>query len=534
MHFAWRTVIKPKRSFVIQFKKTKMAHMPAHKPVALIILDGWGLAPPSESNAVSLARTPHFDRIWQHCPKTTLNASGEAVGLPEGQMGNSEVGHTNLGAGRVVYQPSTLISKHIREGTFFENQVLKTALGKAKQSRLHLMGLVSDGGVHSRLDHLLALLDFAKRTGVDAVYVHAFTDGRDTSPTGGATYLGQVQRKLDALSFQAANIASVIGRYWAMDRDKRWERTQKAYRALRFGEGDVRRDTPEVALKNAYRRDETDEFIQPMVFDADGVIRDGDVVVFFNFRPDRARQISHAFTDDAFDGFDRGQKPNVHFVGLTRYESALEFPVAFPPQDRLPDILGEVVSRHNLKQFRCAETEKYAHVTYFFNNGLEAPFPGEDQRLIPSPKVATYDLQPEMSAAGVTQAVVEAIQSERYGFILVNFANPDMVGHTGDIPAAVKAVEAADAGLGQILETLSQAQGQAIVVADHGNAEVMRHPDGSPHTAHTTNPVPCVYVGPQTLGLENGGKLGDVAPTLLKLMNIPQPEAMTGRCLIQP
>lgn len=508
--------------------------MNAQKTVVLVILDGWGLAEPGPGNAVDAANTPAFDRIWKENPTTTLDASGEAVGLPGGQMGNSEVGHTNLGAGRVVYQPSTLISKQIREGEFFKNNVLLEAMQKAKGKRLHLMGLVSDGGVHSQLTHLLALLDMAKDQGLDTVFVHAFLDGRDTIPTGGADYVSTVQQKLDVLNFSTGKIATIIGRYWVMDRDKRWERTELAYRALRHGEGQAWNDSAESAIRDQYSKDETDEFIKPIILDADGAVRDEDVVIFFNFRPDRARQISHAFTDEIFDGFERGPKPKLHYVGMTKYESNLEIEVAYPPQDRLPNVLGEVISNHKLKQFRCAETEKYAHVTYFFNNGREQPFEGEDQALIPSPKVPTYDLQPEMSASGVTQATVEAIQSGEYAFVLVNFANPDMVGHTGVIEAAVKAVEATDAGLGEILEAIKEVGGEALVAADHGNAEVMLQPDGSPHTAHTTNPVPLVYVGPQALHLDDGGKLGDVAPTVLHLLGIHQPEEMTGQCLIQP
>lgn len=508
--------------------------MNAEKTVVLVVLDGWGLAEAGPGNAVEAAHTPVFDRIWSENPTTTLDASGESVGLPEGQMGNSEVGHTNLGAGRVVYQPSTLISKQVREGEFFKNEVLLDAMKKANGKRLHLMGLVSDGGVHSQLTHLLALLDMAKDQGLDTVFVHAFLDGRDTIPTGGADYVATVQQKLDELKFGTAKIATIIGRYWAMDRDKRWERTELAYRALRNGEGQQWSDSAEAAIRDQYSKDETDEFIKPIVLDSDGSIQDDDAVIFFNFRPDRARQISHAFTDKIFDGFERGPKPKLYYVGMTQYESNLEIEVAYPPQDRLPDILGEVISDHHLKQFRCAETEKYAHVTYFFNNGREQPFEGEDQTLIPSPKVPTYDLQPEMSASGVTQTTVEAIRSRDYSFVLVNFANPDMVGHTGVIEAAVKAVEATDVGLGDILDATKEVGGEALVVADHGNAEMMLQLDGSPHTAHTTNPVPLAYAGPQALRLDDGGKLGDVAPTVLHLLGIQQPEGMTGRCLIQP
>ncbi len=508
--------------------------MNADKTVALIILDGWGLTAPGPGNAVEAAHTPTFDRIWKECPHTTLDASGEAVGLPDGQMGNSEVGHTNLGAGRVVYQPSTLISKQIREGEFFQNQVLLEAMKKAKGKRLHLMGLVSDGGVHSQLTHLLALLEMAKNQELETVFIHAFLDGRDTIPTGGADYLATVQQKLDELNFSHGKVATIIGRYWVMDRDKRWERTELSYRALRQGAGTAWENSAEAAIRQQYEQGETDEFIKPIILDTGGSIQDDDVVIFFNFRPDRARQISHAFTDETFDGFDRGPKPKLHYVGMTKYESNLDIEVAYPPQDRLKNILGEVIADSGLKQFRLAETEKYAHVTYFFNNGREAPFDGEDQQLIPSPKVPTYDLQPEMSSASVTQAAVDRISSGEYAFVLINFANPDMVGHTGVIPAAINAVEATDVGLSKILDAIKHINGDALIVADHGNAEVMLQPDGSPHTAHTTNPVPLIYVGSQDLTLDAGGKLGDVAPTVLHLLDIKQPEEMTGQCLIQP
>jgi len=507
--------------------------MNADKTVALIILDGWGLTSPGPGNAVEAAHTPTFDRIWNECPHTTLDASGEAVGLPDGQMGNSEVGHTNLGAGRVVYQSSTLISKQIREGEFFENEVLLDAMKKAKGKRLHLMGLVSDGGVHSQLTHLVALLEMAKDQELDTVFVHTFLDGRDTIPTGGADYLATIQQKLDELSFSNGKIATIIGRYWVMDRDKRWERTELSYRALRQGAGDAWSDSAEAAIRNQYEQDVTDEFIKPIILDANGTVQDDDVVIFFNFRPDRARQISHAFTDENFDGFDRGPKPKLHYVGMTKYESNLNIKVAYPPQGQLKNVLGEVIANKGLKQFRLAETEKYAHVTYFFNNGREEPFDGEAQQLIPSPKVPTYDLQPEMNSTEVTQAAVDQINSGEYAFVLINFANPDMVGHTGVIDAAIKAVEATDVGLEKILEDIESINGEALIVADHGNAEMMLQPDGSPHTAHTTNPVPMIYVGSQPLTLEEGGKLGDVAPTVLHLLGIHQPEEMTGRCLIQ-
>lgn len=507
--------------------------MKPKKTVALIILDGWGLAPPGPGNAVALAHTPTFDRLWETCPKTTLEASGEAVGLPKGQMGNSEVGHTNLGAGRVVYQPATLISKQVREGAFFENPALLDAMEKARGKRLHLMGLISDGGVHSQLSHLLALLEMAKQQGVEHVYVHAFSDGRDTPPTSGAGYLKVVQDKLAQLGFSQGGIATVMGRYWAMDRDKRWERTEKAYRALRFGEGSVTKPPASKALEAAYGNGVTDEFIEPLILNPKGCIRPEDSVIFFNFRPDRARQLTHALCDPQFSAFDRGQPLAAPLTTMTRYESTFNNPVAYLPQARLPGILGEVISAAQLRQFRCAETEKYAHVTYFFNNGREDPFPGEDRHLVPSPKVPTYDLQPQMSAHDVSKVAAERICSGDYAFVLVNFANPDMVGHTGIIEAAVKAVEAADHGLQVLLHALADINGQALVVADHGNAECMVQSDGTPHTAHTTNPVPLIYVGQRRCELADGGKLADVAPTVLSCLGIRQPQEMTGRCLIQ-
>jgi len=508
--------------------------MSTEKIVVLVVLDGWGLDRPGQGNAVALANTPTFDTLWETCPTTTLAASGQAVGLPDGQMGNSEVGHSNLGAGRVVYQASTRISKAIRERGFFDNAVLLEAMTRARTGRLHLMGLVSDGGVHSQLDHVLALLELAKKQGVSKVYVHAFLDGRDCSPHGGVGFVNTVEQKLHDLAFERGAVATLTGRYWAMDRDKRWSRTELAYRALRSGEGQRVSCSASEAVQRAYGEGQTDEFIKPIVVDASGTIEDGDVVLFFNFRPDRARQLSHALGDEVFSGFERGPRPDVHFVAMTLYESNLDVPVAFPPVTRLKNVLGEVLSDAGLRQFRCAETEKYAHVTYFFNNGREDPFPGEEQQLVPSPQVATYDLQPEMSAHGVGQLVATRVQSGAYAFVLVNFANPDMVGHTGVIAAAVKAVEAADAALGRVLQAVKGVGGGALVLADHGNAEVMLRPDGSPHTAHTTNPVPLVYVGPQALKLRSGGALCDVAPTVLRLLDLPQPAEMDGQCLIQP
>ena len=507
------------------------------KPVALIILDGFGLREERAGNAVAAARKPNFDQCRANYPFTTLGASGESVGLPEGQMGNSEVGHLNLGAGRVVYQELTRIGKSIREGDFFTNDALQGAMEHAKRhgAKLHLCGLLSDGGVHSHIEHLLALLELAGRNGLDHVFVHAFTDGRDVLPTTGRSFVQRLQGRMNELG--VGRIATVQGRYYAMDRDKRWERTEKAYRAMVYGEGEHARD-PDRALEESYARGVTDEFLAPVVIVDDqgrpaGLIENGDAVVVFNFRPDRAVQISRVFTDPGFDGFDRGPKwPKVHYVTMTRFTEAVDSHVAYKPAN-LGRTFGEVVAGAGLRQLRIAETEKFPHVTYFFSGGREEEFSGEERILIPSPKVATYDLKPEMSAREVAANAAARLISGEIEAMVLNFANPDMVGHTGVMEAAVKAVETVDECLGQVVDAVVAQGGAAVIIADHGNAETMVDPEtGGPCTTHTTNPVPCIVTTPG-LVLRDGGVLADVAPTLLDLLGLAQPEEMTGRSLIE-
>jgi 2,3-bisphosphoglycerate-independent phosphoglycerate mutase len=510
------------------------------RPVLLVVLDGFGLADAGPGNAVVLARTPVFDRIWEQGPHTTLEASGPAVGLPVGQMGNSEVGHLNLGAGRVVPQSLTFVQDRIDDGSLFTNPVLVDLCDGvlASGGTLHLMGLVSDGGVHSDLAHVEALVALAHRRGLPHVAIHAFTDGRDTAPDGGRAYLERLEGAL-AASGSPARVRTVIGRYWAMDRDRRWDRVQRAWDALVHGSGAHRAASAQAAIEGAYARGETDEFVAPTVVAAEGEppaqVQDGDAVLFFNFRADRARQLAHAFLDGAgWEGFDRGTVPDVRFASLLQLDAALEAPFALALPE-LEEPLAEVIARAGLTQHHTAETEKYPHVTYFFNAKNEAPYPGETRYLEPSPKVPTYDLQPEMSAPALAAACAERIRTHDDAFVLINFANPDMVGHTGVLAAAVAACEAADAGLGVVLEALAARGGAALVVADHGNAEQMVDADGGPHTAHTTNPVPCVLVGgPDGARLRDGGVLGDVAPTVLELLGLAQPAAMTGRSLLVP
>ncbi len=506
-------------------------------PLALIILDGWGLRDEEDQNAVRLARPANFLRLWNTCPHATLQASGEAVGLPAGQMGNSEVGHTNLGAGRTVYQDLTRIDKAIRDREFDVNPTLLAAMDRCRDGRhaLHLIGLLSDGGVHSSQDHLHALLRLAAARGVPRVFVHAITDGRDTSPTGGRGYLSTLQHAIADAGVGA--IASVSGRYYAMDRDKRWERTHLAYDVIVRGQGTTA-TTAAAVIDAAYASDVTDEFVQPTVIvdgagHAVGPMQDADSVVFFNFRADRVRQIIRALTEDAFDGFATDVRPAVRITTFTEYSSTFGFPIAFPPQVAT-QYMGEVLQAHGLTNLRLAETEKYAHVTYFFNGGREAPFVGEDQILIPSPKVATYDLQPEMSARGVADAFVDSVSNRRHDVIICNFANPDMVGHTGRLDAAIAAIRAVDGELGRCIEALLAAGGSALVTADHGNAEQMWDYElNAPHTAHTTNLVPVVLVTPDAANAPplRDGSLPDVAPTLLGLLGLPQPVEMTGRDL---
>jgi len=506
-----------------------------NRPVVLVILDGWGVSPHREGNAIALAATPHMTRYWQEFPHTLLQAAGTAVGLPEGQMGNSEVGHLNIGAGRVVYQDLTRINLAIADGSFFRNPVLAKAMEKVGNgSSLHLMGLLSDGGVHSHIDHLEALLRMAAGHGLQRVFVHAFLDGRDVPPANARIYIEELEKT--ALALGCGQIATVMGRYWAMDRDRRWERVEKAWAAMVEGQGPTA-GTALAALEAAYARGETDEFVQPTVIVDAGVprarIREGDAVIFFNFRPDRARQITRSLVDPAFTGFARPVFPRVHFVCFTEYDPAIDAPVAFGPE-KLVHTLGGVLAAAGKKQLRLAETEKYAHVTFFFNGGEEQPNPGEERLLVPSPKVPTYDFKPEMSAPEVTDAFLERIAWDRYDCIVMNYANSDMVGHTGVLDAAVAAVEAVDEGVGRVVEATLRRGGAVLVTADHGNAEEMREPDGAIHTAHTTNPVPFILVSLEYRGarLRDGGILADVAPTLLQIMGIPKPAEMTGTSLL--
>lgn len=511
------------------------------KRVLLIVLDGWGInkSKNAEGNAIAKAKAPVYQGLIADNPHTELTASGEAVGLPEGQMGNSEVGHLNLGAGRIVYQDSTRISKAIRDGEFFQNPVLLSAMEAVKKSggRLHLMGLLSDGGVHSRLDHIFAMLDLAKARGITDVFFHAFLDGRDTPPSSAIKYVKQLEGHLARIGI--GGIATVSGRYYAMDRDKRWERVQKAYEALVHGEG-VRKYSAVDAVEQSYENSRTDEFMLPaVIIDQNtnrplATINENDAVIFCNFRADRAREITRALTEPDFQGFSRSSAPKLStFVCLTTYDETLTLPVAFGPV-RLTHILGEILSAQGVRQLRIAETEKYAHVTFFFNGGEEPPFPLEDRILVPSPRdVATYDKKPEMSALQITDKVVDSIRSRQYGFILINYANPDMVGHTGILEAAVKAVETLDECLGKVLRAAQEEGMLALITADHGNIEVVIDPPtGQPHTAHTTNPVPFIVVQ-KGVHLRDGGILADVAPTVLELMGIAIPPEMTGKSLIR-
>ena len=501
------------------------------KPLILMILDGFGIGP-ERGNAIRAANKPNLDRLFAANPLTRIGASGTDVGLPDGQMGNSEVGHTNIGAGRIVYQELTRITKSISDGDFFENPALTAAADAAASSgkALHLMGLLSDGGVHSHNGHLYALLELAKRRGCKKVYVHAFLDGRDVPPSSGKEYVAACQKRMEEIG--VGTIATVTGRYYAMDRDHRWDRVKKAYDAMTRGEG-VRRSDPAEAVEASYRDGVTDEFVLPAVCDPEGCVKAGDPVIFFNFRPDRARQITRAFVDPDFDGFGRaGGFLKPHFVCMTQYDAAMpNVEVAFRPE-KLANTLAEVISKNGLSQLRIAETEKYAHVTFFFNGGAETVYPGEDRVLIHSPKVATYDLKPEMSAYEVTDALVGRIESGKYDVIILNFANCDMVGHTGVFAAAKAAVEAVDACVGRVTDAIAKAGGVALITADHGNAEQMVAADGSPFTAHTTNPVPFCVVG-YPCRVRRGGRLADIAPTMLKILGLPQPPEMTGTSIVE-
>ena len=506
------------------------------KPTVLMILDGYGLNDKCEANAVCEARTPVMDQLMSQCPFVKGNASGLAVGLPDGQMGNSEVGHLNMGAGRIVYQELTRISKEIEDGDFFKNEALLKAVENARKndSAIHFMGLLSDGGVHSHITHLYGLLELAKREGLSKVYVHCFLDGRDTPPASGKGYIEQLEEKMKEIG--VGRIGVVSGRYYAMDRDNRWDRVEKAFRALTKGEG-VQGTDAAALVQQSYDEGTTDEFVLPTVVLKDGkaaCIEDGDSVVFFNFRPDRAREITRAFCDDEFTRFERGSRMNLTYVCFTDYDDTIENKLVAFHKVNITNTFGEFLAANGLKQARIAETEKYAHVTFFFNGGIEEPNEGEDRILVKSPKVPTYDLKPEMSAYEVCDRLVEAIGSGKYDVIIINFANPDMVGHTGVEPAAIKAVEAVDECVGRAVDAIKKADGQMFICADHGNAEqLVDYETGEPFTAHTVNPVPFILVNADpAYRLREGGCLADIAPTLIELMGLTQPKEMTGKSLL--
>lgn len=508
------------------------------KPTVLMILDGYGLNDKTEGNAVAQANTPVMDGLMEKYPFVKGNASGMAVGLPDGQMGNSEVGHLNMGAGRIVYQELTRITKEIEDGDFFENEALKAAMENCKKnnSDLHLFGLLSDGGVHSHNTHMYALLEMAKRNGIENVYLHAFLDGRDTPPASGKDFVKEAMDKMEEIG--VGQVATVMGRYYVMDRDNRWDRVELAYNALVLGEGETA-ECGLCAVQNSYDKDETDEFVKPTVIVKDGkpvaTVKENDSVVFYNFRPDRAREITRAFCDDAFDGFERkkGFFPTT-FVVFTEYDVTIPNKIVAFHKVEIKNTFGEFLAKNGLKQLRTAETEKYAHVTFFFNGGIEEPNEGEERLLVKSPKVATYDLQPEMSAYKVCDGLVDAIKSDKYDVIIVNFANPDMVGHTGIEEAAIKAVEAVDECVGKAVDAILEVDGQMFICADHGNAEqLVDYETGAPFTAHTINPVPFIVVNyDDSYTLREGGCLADIAPTLIEMMGMEQPEEMTGKSLL--
>ena len=502
------------------------------KPVALIIMDGFGYNPETYGNAIKSANKPNLDKYFKECANTIIGASGLDVGLPDGQMGNSEVGHTNIGAGRIVYQMLVKISKSIKDGDFFENKALVDAMNncKEKNSALHLMGLLSPGGVHSHMEHLYGLLEMAKRNGIEKVYVHAFLDGRDVPPSSASEYMEEAVEEIKKIG--VGSVATISGRFYAMDRDNAWDRVEKAYDAIVMGEG-VQETEPVQAIKNSYANGVTYEFMLPTVVDKNGMVKENDSVIFFNFRPDRARQLTRTFVDPEFKGFERkkGYFP-VHFVCMAQYDASMpNVSVAFPPE-QLKMTLGEYLSKLGKTQLRIAETQKYAHVTFFFNGGEEKQFEGEDRILIKSPDVETFDMKPEMSAFEVTDAVVDAINSDKYDVIILNYANCDMVGHTGVFDAAKTAVEAVDTCVGRMVDAILAKNGVALITADHGNADKMYEADGSPFTAHTTNPVPFIVVG-KDCELREGGVLADIAPTILEIMGVPQPAEMTGKSLIK-
>ena len=507
------------------------------KPVVLMILDGYGLNSSTKGNGVALAKTPVMDKLMAEYPYVKGYASGLAVGLPDGQMGNSEVGHLNMGAGRIVYQELTRITKSIEDGDFFENKELLGAIENCKKnnSDLHLYGLLSDGGVHSHITHVFALLELAKRNGIKNVYVHCFMDGRDTAPDSGKDFIAKLYEKMEELG--VGEIASVTGRYYAMDRDNRWDRVEKAYRALTLGEGN-QAACGKCAIKASYEAGKTDEFVEPTVITKDGkpvgVIKDKDSVICFNFRPDRAREITRCFCDDEFTGFDRGSRKDVYYVCFTDYDVTIPNKYVAFKKEKITNTFGEFLAANNMTQARIAETEKYAHVTFFFNGGIEEPNKGEDRILVKSPKVATYDLQPEMSALEVCDKLCDAIRSDKYDVIIINFANPDMVGHTGVVDAVVKAIETVDACVGRAVEAVKEKDGVMFICADHGNAEVLVDENtGEPYTAHTTNPVPFILVNyDNEYTLKENGKLCDIVPTLIDIMGMEKPAEMTGQSLL--
>ena len=513
------------------------------RPCVMIIRDGWGYNPRPEEdayNSIKLAKPPVDAKLMAEYPTCLVRTYGEDVGLPEGTMGNSEVGHQNIGAGRVVYQDSVRISVAIREGEFFENPALNAAMDNVleKNSKLHLMGLCSDIGVHSLLNHLYGLLELAKSKGVSEVYLHAFMDGRDSPPNSGAGYLKDIEAKMAEIG--VGRIATVMGRFYAMDRDKRWERVQQAYDCLTQGIGGKAARAAE-AIAASYKKDETDEFVVPLnITDADGkplaLVEDDDSVIFFNFRGDRPREITRAFVDDPFDGFERAAHPKVHYVCMTQYDASIQTAVAFPPNRVMPNIAGELFSQLGLTQFRCAETEKYAHVTFFFNGGREAPFEGEDRQIVPSPKVKTYDMQPEMSAEQVCEEILKRLDANAHDVIICNFANPDMVGHTGVLDAAITACKTVDACVGRVVDKVKELGGSAVILADHGNFERMwDFKNDMPHTAHTIGDVPFIIVDEEFKNrkLAEGGKLADVVPTMLEVMGLEKPQEMTGNSLLR-
>ena len=507
------------------------------KPTVLMILDGYGLSEKTNGNAVAEAKTPVMDKLMAECPFVRGNASGMAVGLPDGQMGNSEVGHLNMGAGRIVYQDLTKITKSIQDGDFFENEALLAACENVKKndSALHMYGLVSDGGVHSHNTHIYGLLELAKRQGISKVYVHCFLDGRDTPPESGKDYVQELSDKMKEIG--VGEIASVMGRYYAMDRDNRWDRVELAYNALVKGEGNTCEDAVE-AVQKSYDDGKTDEFVVPAVITKDGkpvaTIKNNDSIIFFNFRPDRAREITRVFCADEFDGFDRGDRICTTYVCFTEYDVTIPNKLIAFHKTEITNTFGEFLAANNMTQARIAETEKYAHVTFFFNGGVEEPNPGEDRILVKSPKVATYDLKPEMSAYEVCDKLVEAIRSQKYDVIIITFANPDMVGHTGVEAAAIKAIEAVDECVGKAVDAIKEVDGQMFICADHGNAEqLIDETTGEPFTAHTTNQVPFIIVNADpAYGLREGGCLADIAPTLIEMMGMKQPEEMTGTSLL--